>query len=108
QAPFVSGPAAPPPPPGNSLNGEPIPAASPAEAPPADAAVVPPAGDGAVPAAPSAFNSNASGQAGGPSVAVAHYDPNTGEYMTPDGQRQQVNNLAAGSAPKSWKDLLPI
>ena len=30
-------------------------------------------------AAPSAFNGNASG--GGPSVAVAHYDPETGEYM---------------------------
>ena len=87
----------PPPPPGNSLNGVPIPAeAPPAEAPPAD---------GAVPAAPSAFNGNASG---GPSVAVAHYDPNTGEYMSPDGSLQRVQNLAAGGAPKSWKDLLPI
>jgi phospholipid/cholesterol/gamma-HCH transport system substrate-binding protein len=96
-----------PPPPGNSLNGEPIPAAPPAEAPPVDAAVAPPAGDGAVPVAPSAFNGNASGQAGGPSVATAHYDPNTGEYLTPDGQLQQVKNLAVGGAPKSWKDLLP-
>jgi virulence factor Mce-like protein len=87
----------PPPPPGNSLNGVPIPAeAPPAEAPPAD---------GAVPAAPSAFNGNASG---GPSVAVAHYDPNTGEYMSPDGSLQRVQNLAAGGAPKTWKDLLPI
>jgi virulence factor Mce-like protein len=82
----------PPPPPGNSLNGVPIPA----EAPPAD---------GAVPAAPSAFNGNASG---GPSVAVAHYDPNTGEYQAPDGSLQRVQNLAAGGAPKTWKDLLPI
>jgi phospholipid/cholesterol/gamma-HCH transport system substrate-binding protein len=96
-----------PPPPGNSLNGEPIPAAPPAEAPPVDAAVAPPAGDGVVPVAPSAFNGNASGQAGGPSVATAHYDPNTGEYLTPDGQLQQVKNLAVGGAPKSWKDLLP-
>ena len=32
----------------------------------------------------------------------------TGEYMTPDGQLQQLTNLAAGGAPKSWKDLLPI
>jgi virulence factor Mce-like protein len=87
----------PPPPPGNSLNGVPIPAeAPPAEAPPAE---------GAVPAAPSAFNGNASG---GPSVAVAHYDPNTGEFMSPDGSLQRVQNLAAGGAPKTWKDLLPI
>ena len=95
-APAAQTPAAPPPPPGNSLNGVPIPAAPPA---------VPPPGDGAVPAAPSAFNGNASG---GPSVAVAHYDPHTGEYMTPDGQMQQVRNLADGGAPKSWKDLLPF
>jgi virulence factor Mce-like protein len=96
-----------PPPPGNSLNGEPIPVAPPAEAPPVDAALAPPAGAGAAPVAPSAFNGGASGQAGGPSVATAHYDPNTGEYMTPDGQLQQVKNLALGGAPKSWKDLLP-
>ncbi|OBK76291.1 MCE family protein [Mycobacterium sp. 1274761.0] len=80
-----------PPPPGNSLNGVPIPA--------------PPPADGAVPAAPSAFNSNASG---GPSVAITHYDPRTGNYLTPDGRLQQVQNLAAGGHPKSWKDLLPI
>ena len=94
--PAVQAPTAPPPPAGNSLNGTPIPpAASGRNA----------AGDGAVPAAPSAFGGNASG---GPSVAVAHYDPRTGEYMTPDGQLEQQKNLAAGGAPKSWKDLLPI
>lgn len=86
----AAAPVPPPPPPGNSLNGTPIP-----QAPPAD---------GAVPAAPSAFGGNASG---GPSVAVAHYDPQTGEYMTPDGQLQQVQNLGADGTPKSWKDLLP-
>jgi hypothetical protein len=103
-APAVQAPAAPPPPPGNSLNGQPIPAA-----PPGDAAGAPPADDGAAPAAaPSAFDSSASGHAAGPSVAVAHYDPKSGEYLTPDGQMQQVQNLAAGGAPKSWKDLLPI
>jgi hypothetical protein len=100
----VQAPAAPPPPPGNSLNGQPIPAA-----PPGDAAGAPPAEDGAAPAAaPSAFDGSASGHAAGPSVAVAHYDPKSGEYLTPDGQMQQVQNLAAGGAPKSWKDLLPI
>jgi phospholipid/cholesterol/gamma-HCH transport system substrate-binding protein len=93
----LQAPIGPPPPPGNSLNGMPIP-----DAPPADA---PPPADGAIPAAPSAFNGNA---ASGPSVAVTHYDPHTGEYMTPDGSLQQVKNLADGGAPKSWKDLLPI
>ncbi|MDX1884221.1 MlaD family protein [Mycolicibacterium sp. 120270] len=88
-------PVAPPPPAGNSLNGVPIPA--PGDAPPAD---------GAAPvAAPSAFNGKASD---GPSVALAGYDPKTGEYMTPDGQLQQVQNLADGGSPKSWKDLLPF
>ena len=88
----VQAPLAPPPPPGNSLNGTPIP---PVEPPPAD---------GAVPAAPSAFGGNDSG---GPSVAVAHYDPRTGDYLTPDGQLLQQKNVAAGSAPKSWQDLMP-
>jgi hypothetical protein len=67
---------------------------------------VPPPADGSAPvAAPSAFNGKTSG---GPSLAVAEYNPQTGEYVTPDGQMQQVQNLAAGGAPKSWKDLLPI
>jgi len=75
--------------------------------PPADG----PSGDGpsangnAVPAAPSAFNGIGSG---GASVAVIHYDPRTGRYLSPDGQVQQLTNAVAGSAPKSWKDLLPI
>ncbi|BBY41748.1 MCE family protein [Mycolicibacterium celeriflavum] len=85
-------PVAPPPPPGNSINGTPI--------PPPPAA---PASGGATAVAPSAHSSNASG---GPSVAVAHYDPQTGEYMTPDGLLQQQTNLATNE-PKSWKDLLP-
>ena len=38
---------------------------------------------GAVPAAPSSFDANASEP--GPSVAIAHYDPQTGQYATPDG-----------------------
>ncbi|OBI78514.1 MCE family protein [Mycobacterium sp. E740] len=88
----IPAPVAPPPPPGNSLNGTPI--------PPAPAA---PAATGATPVAPSAYGGNASG---GPSVAVAHYDPRTGQYMTPDGLLQQQKNLAT-SEPKSWKDLLP-
>lgn len=83
-------PVAPPPPPGNSINGTPIP---PPPAAPGGATVV----------APSAHSGNASG---GPSVAVAHYDPQTGEYLAPDGLLQQQTNLATNE-PKSWKDLLP-
>ena len=127
--PTPSAPALPPPPPGNSLNGQPIPPVEapltpaagdippappgpppappgpppgPVQLPPADG----PAGDGnGVPAAPSAFNGNGSA---GPSVAVIHYDPRTGRYLSPDGQVQQLTNVVAGTAPKSWKDLLPI
>lgn len=113
-------PPLPPPPPGNSINSEPIP---PAEAPLAPAAgEVPPGaegtphgpppgpvdvppGDGAVPVAPSAFGGNGSGD---PSIAFAPYDPQTGEYIAPDGQKQRLTNAVAGAAPKSWKDLLPI
>ena len=98
-----------PPPAGNSLNGTPIPPV-PAESAPIEPAAggpapEPPGGD-AVPAAPSAFSGNAAG-AGGPSVAISHYDPHTGRYLTADGQLQTVTN-PAGAEPKSWKDLLPI
>jgi phospholipid/cholesterol/gamma-HCH transport system substrate-binding protein len=115
--PTFSAPPLPPPPPGNSVNGVPIP---PAEAPVAPAAgevppvpqgpppgpvAVPPPDGGALPAAPSAFSGNSSG---GPSVAIASYDPRSGRYLAPDGQLQQVSTPVAGSHLKSWKDLLPI
>jgi phospholipid/cholesterol/gamma-HCH transport system substrate-binding protein len=87
-----------PPPPGNSLNGTPLPPPPPPPLPP------PPPVDGAIPATPSAFGGNDSG--GGQSVAFARYDPGTGRYLTPDGQLQQLTNAVGGG--KSWKDLLPI
>lgn len=93
----------PPPPPGNSLNGVPIQSA-PTEAAPVER---PPA-DGAVPVAPSAFSGSEAGSSAGPSVASALYDPETGDYMTADGQLLQQSNLAASGKPRSWKDLLPI
>ncbi len=104
QAPFAvpgapvaaSAPVAPPPPPGNSINGTPIPAPPPAESAP-----------GAVPAAPSSFGGNGSGEPTGPTVAYTPYDPRTGQYLTADGQLQQQTNMAIGSAPKSWQDLMP-
>jgi virulence factor Mce-like protein len=99
-APVPLGVPAPPPPEGNSLNGAPIPSGPPAEAPPAEAPPV----DGALPVAQSAATGNASA---GPSVAFAEYDPRTGDYVAPDGLLHTQTNLAAGAAPKSWKDLLP-
>ena len=97
----------PPPPPGNSVNGVPIPAAPAGAFAPAPGASQPtevPHGGG-VPAAPSAFSGN---ESDGPSVAMVPYDPNTGQFVTPDGQVQTLTNVAAGHPPKSWKDLLPI
>jgi virulence factor Mce-like protein len=120
------------PPPGNSLNGQPIaplgPPPGPApEAPPGAPLAVPdapapaplapgpapgplglapvPVG-GAVPAAPSAFGGAESG-GGKPSVAVAQYNPRTGEYVGSDGKVYQVTNLVADEPlAKTWKDLL--
>ena len=60
---------------------------------------------GSVPAAPSAFGTAKSGS--GPTVAVAQYNPRTGEYVGSDGKLYKVTNLVA-DAPltKTWKDLL--
>ncbi|HEX2213587.1 MAG TPA: virulence factor Mce, partial [Mycobacterium sp.] len=55
----------------------------------------------AIPVAPSAFDGTA---APGPSVAIAHYDPQTGQYATPDGTAAAQTNLAA--PPKTWQDLV--
>ena len=66
----------------------------------------PPAGqtrDGQ-PAAPSSFHANPSRP--GPSVAVAQYDPGTGQYVAPNGQLYAQSNLAATGVPKTWKDLV--
>ncbi len=54
------------------------------------------------PATPSAFDPSTSGP--GPSVAIAHYDPQTGEYATPDGQIARQTDLV--DPPKTWQDLM--
>ena len=79
----------PPPPPGNSLNGVPTDTAAPATT----RSCRP--GDGAVPAAPSAFSGNGLGR---PERRLQSRTTtrSTGEYLTPDGQLQQLQNLAAG------------
>jgi phospholipid/cholesterol/gamma-HCH transport system substrate-binding protein len=90
--PSVPPPAAPPPPP-------PLPVGPPA---PTDGPAPPDMGEGAMPAAPSSFGPNTSGP--GPSVAIAHYDPQTGRYATPDGTVAQQTNLV--DPPKTWQDLI--
>lgn len=90
--PAGNGEAGPPPPPPS----EPAPGPEPAPAPdpaPAD-----------LPAAPSAFQPNGSG---GPSVAIAIYDPRTGQYATPDGAVFRQTDLAPRTGERTWKDLFP-
>lgn len=53
---------------------------------------------------PNAFNSTGPGVA--PSVAVLHYDPRTGRYVTPDGRLYRQSDLVPSKAPKTWKDML--
>lgn len=53
-------------------------------------------------AAPSSFGDN--GSHPDQSVAVAHYDPQTGQYATPDGQSSQQTDLV--DPAKSWQDLV--
>ncbi len=57
---------------------------------------------GAVAATPSSFGGNESGP--GPSVAVAHYDPQTGQYAAPGGQFFRQEDLV--DPAKSWQDLI--
>jgi phospholipid/cholesterol/gamma-HCH transport system substrate-binding protein len=96
----------PPPPPGNSLNGQPIPPLEPAPGgvvPPGTAVPPSPPADSAVTqAAPSSFGGKATT---GPSVAVAKYNPRTGEYIGSDGQLYRQSNLV--SPAKTWQELLP-
>ena len=101
------------------LEGTPLPPGPPAAAgvapAPADAVPpmqeVPPApGAPAGPVvAPSAFTSGAANPSAssGPSVAIATYDPQTGQYATPDGGVYRQTNLVPQSGDRSWEDLLP-
>jgi virulence factor Mce-like protein len=41
-----------------------------------------------------------------PSVAIAQYSPGTGQFVTPDGHAYRQDDLV--SAPKTWKDMLPL
>lgn len=72
--------------------------------PSADAPPVPV--DGAAPqAAPASFGAK---PGSGLTVAVAEYNPRTGEYVGSNGKLYTVTNLVAGvPLPKSFKDLMP-
>jgi phospholipid/cholesterol/gamma-HCH transport system substrate-binding protein len=89
------------------LEGTPVPPpAAPAPAPTETAPSPTPApADGAAPVAPSAFTPDG---APGPSVAVARYNPKTGQYVTPDGGVFRQSDLVAPGAVRSWKDLMPV
>ncbi|MDT5080086.1 MAG: phospholipid/cholesterol/gamma-HCH transport system substrate-binding protein [Mycobacterium sp.] len=112
----------PPPPDGNSLNGQPIPPLGPPPGPVPDSvqgavagdvpppvepqpagAAIPQAAGGASSIEPSAFD-NTDGE---PAVTVTHYNPRTGEYVGSDGKLYKVTNLVAGGPlQKTWKDML--
>jgi hypothetical protein len=86
------------------------PAPAPPDSAPVDAqsdavppAPAPPAADPS--AAPASFGTDATG--GAASIAVAEYDPRTGQYATPDGHVFRQADLVAPGAHKTWKDLLP-
>jgi len=97
------------------LEGTPMPPGPPPAdgVPPAPADAVPPAAPvapatpvtpGAPVVAPSAYSPGATG---GPSIAIATYDPKTGQYATPDGGVYRQTNLVRQAGNHSWEDLLP-
>jgi len=69
---------------------------------PTDRLAPPDVGGDVAPAAPSAFTSD--GSSPGLSVAIAHCDPQTGRYATPDGKVCQRTDLV--EPPKTWQDLV--
>ncbi len=62
----------------------------------------PPPADGPI-VAPSAFTPGGNG----PSVAIATYDPKTGQFATPDGTVARQADVAAGGDKRTWTDLIP-
>jgi phospholipid/cholesterol/gamma-HCH transport system substrate-binding protein len=77
---------------------------APVESTPTDAAPPPASAAGAPSVAPGSYRGN--GSQAGPSVAVVHYNSQTGAYMGPDGHMYRQTDLVTSSAPKSWTDLV--
>jgi phospholipid/cholesterol/gamma-HCH transport system substrate-binding protein len=104
-------------PPGAVPSGSPPGPPSPPAAPPTPESAVPPpapaaaaspaAGPGGAAAPASAKSSSVRGPAPGPSVALAQYNPLTGQYATPDGQIFTQTDLVAPHAARTWKDFFP-
>jgi hypothetical protein len=69
---------------------------------PADSVAPSPEGTTGPAVAPSAF-----APANTPSVAIATYDPKTGQFATPDGGVYRQTDLVPQSGEHSWEDLLP-
>jgi phospholipid/cholesterol/gamma-HCH transport system substrate-binding protein len=107
--PLPAGLPAPPGSPASAQSPAPPPASPPPPFAPMDVpdAAAPPAGPpvGGPQAAPSSLRDN--GSRPGPSVAVTHYDPQTGTYVGSDGQLYRQSNLVRRSGPKKWQDMLP-
>ncbi len=80
----------------------PAPVPAPAEVPAAQP-VTPPAPADGTPVAPSAFTPGGPG----PSVAIATYDPKSGQFAAPDGTVGRQTDVANGPGPRAWTDLLP-
>ena len=91
----------PPPPPADSPPLAPVDSGPPA--PVVTVPPVPPLPPGPT-VAPSAFGP---GDTDGPSVAIATYDPQTGQFATPDGGVYRQTDLVPQSGERSWEDLLP-
>jgi phospholipid/cholesterol/gamma-HCH transport system substrate-binding protein len=81
--------------PNATLTGQGVPEFDPGEPIPAGF----PGGPPAAPAQPPA-------QAAPPPVAAAQYDPATGEYVGPDGQRYKQPTLAGGLKERTWQQML--
>ena len=60
--------------------------------------------DSAPVVAPSAFTTTGGA---GPSVAIATYDPQTGQFATPDGGVYRTADVLRNPDRQSWQDLLP-
>lgn len=83
------------------LGGTPLPP-GPATAPPAAPAPEPAPAAPAAAVAPSAFTAGSPG----PSVAIATYDPKTGQFATPDGNVARQTSVVARDG-QNWTDLMP-
>ncbi|MGB9304925.1 MAG: virulence factor Mce, partial [Mycobacterium sp.] len=55
----------------------------------------------------SARSSATGGPTPGPSVAIAQYNPVTGQYVTPSGQVFTQSDLVAPHGARTWRDFFP-